>query len=148
MPALLIIFFVAAQLAPKQEMLSQAEVLHRAAMRGETAAVEMYLRMGADVNAADSAGRSPLHDACLKGHVDTARLLLDRGAKIAVHDKTGATPLHDAALGGSVKTIELLLARKADADARDLSGQTPLDYALKMERTDAIRALRAAKPAK
>lgn len=137
----ILLFF--AQIGQKQEMLSQSELLHRSAMRGEAGAIEMLLKLGADVNSADKHGKTALHDACLKGHVDSARLLLDRGAKIGARDEDGAAPLHDAALGGSTKVIELLLARKAEIDARDSKGLTPLDYALKMERADAVRVLRS-----
>jgi ankyrin repeat protein len=140
---MLVILLLFAQIGHKQEMLSPSELLHRAAMRGETSAIEMLLKLGADVNSTDQHGKTALHDASLKGHVDTARLLLDRGAKIGARDKNGGTPLHDAALGGSAKAIELLLGRHADINARDSDGLTPLDYALKMERPDAIRVLRA-----
>jgi ankyrin repeat protein len=132
-----------AQIGHKQETLSQSELLHRSAMRGETAAIEMLLKLGVDVNSVDSHGKTPLHDACLKGHLETARLLLDRGAKIGARDEDGATPLHDAALGGSTKAIDLLLQRKADIGARDSKGLTPLDYALKMDRSDAAQLLRS-----
>jgi len=123
---------------------SQSALMHRSAMRGETEVVEMLIKLGADVNILDEDGKTPLHDACLKGQVNTARLLLDRGAKIDARDKEGASPLHDAALGGNVKIIEFLLERKADADARDAKGLTPLDYAVKMERAEAVRVLKVA----
>jgi hypothetical protein len=141
---MLLVLLLFAQLGQKQEALSQSELLHRSAMRGETRAIEMLLKLGADVNSPDRHGKTPLHDACLKGHVDSARLLLDRGAKIGARGEDGATPLHDAALGGNTKVIDLLLARKADVNARDSKGLAPLDYALKMERSDAIQVLRSA----
>jgi ankyrin repeat protein len=122
---------------------STAFFMHMSAMRGETGAIEMMLKMGAEVDSRDKDRKTPLHDACLKGHVETARLLLDHGAKIDARDHDGVTPLHDAALGGHAKMVELLLERKADKDARDSSGLTPLDYAKKMDRTDAVRILQA-----
>src|SRR5271154_4328659 len=132
-----------AQLAQKQTMQSPAELLHQAALRGQTSSIEMILKLGADVNSAGKDGETPLHGACLKGHADTARMLLDRGAKVEARDARGATPLHDAALGGNTKLIELLLERKTGINARDAEGLTALDYAVKMERSDAVRLLRA-----
>lgn len=130
------------QAGPKQPQ-SGVWLLHQSAMRGETSAVEMLLNLGVDVNGADQQGRTPLHDACLKGRVDTVKLLLDRGAKVGVVDENKATPLHDAALGGNTQVIELLLEHKANIGARDSKGLTPLDYATKMDRADAIRALQS-----
>jgi ankyrin repeat protein len=141
---MLTMLLLLAQVGQKQDMQSPAELLHQAALRGQTSSIEMLLKLGADVNSAGKDGETPLHDACLKGHFETARLLLDRGAKIEARDERGATPLHDAALGGSTKLIELLLERKADIRAHDSAGLTALDYAVKIERNDAIRRLRAA----
>ncbi|KAF2018584.1 hypothetical protein BU24DRAFT_100211 [Aaosphaeria arxii CBS 175.79] len=52
--------------------------------------------MGADINAVDKEGRTPLHDAARAGSASVVDLLLDRGAIVAVVDKNGRTPLHDA----------------------------------------------------
>ena len=128
----------------RQRTLSASELLHYAALRGNTLSIDMLLKLGAEANMTDNHGRTALHDGCLKGHVGAARLLLDRGAKINARDTDGATPLHDAALGGSTPVIQLLLSRNAEIDARDVEGQTPLDYALKFDRANATRALRSA----
>ena len=124
---------------------SASDLLHHAALRGQTASIEMLLKLGADPNLRDKHGRTALHDACLKDHVGAARMLLDGGARVDVQDENGATPLHDAALGGSGKAIELLLSRKADIDSQDSEGRTPLDYALRMDRAEASRVLRTAR---
>lgn len=121
---------------------SAAYLMHYAALRGETKSIEMMLKLGADVNARDVQGKTPLHDACIKGHSETVRLLLDHGANIGARDKNGVTPLHDAALGGAPVVVKLLLDRKADAQARDADGQTPLDYAQKLDRAEAVRILK------
>ena len=143
---------VAAAQSPHQQEPKRASsasyLMHYAALRGETKSIEMMLKLGADVNASDEQGKTPLHDACLKGHSETVRLLLDHGANIGARDKSGATPLHDAALGGEPATIKLLLDRKADALARDDDGQTALDYAQKLDRADAVRILKTVAGAK
>jgi hypothetical protein len=144
-------FSAFAQPPRKQEpknVSSASYLLHYAALRGETNSIEMMLKLGAEVNATDDQGKTPLHDACLKGHLETVRLLLDHGANIGARDKNDATPLHDAALGGAPVIIKLLLDKKADAQARDADGQTALDYAQKLDRAEAIRILKAVANAK
>ena len=76
---------------------------------------ERLLRNGADANAADHDGWTPLHWACQNGHGDVARLLLvDHGADANAADNTGETPLHVACSGGHGDIARLLLERGAD----------------------------------
>lgn len=53
--------------------------LHWATIKGNTPAVEMLLDHGADVNAVDRPGRTPLYYAGRYGHRDVAEFLAERG---------------------------------------------------------------------
>ncbi|KAI1472908.1 ankyrin repeat-containing domain protein [Daldinia caldariorum] len=95
------------------------------------------LTRGADVEAADINGKTPLfHAATLKrGHNtqsccnDLAKLLLERGADIQARDITGRTPLSYAAEEGCDAAVRLLLENGADIDLKDNEGRTALSYA-------------------
>lgn len=52
--------------------------LHHAAQEGHDKIVNILLRLGADVNAEDSSGNTPLLVATRKGHLDVATRLLQR----------------------------------------------------------------------
>ena len=97
---------------------------------------------GADVDARNQDGYTPLHWAAMDGHVETAALLLDRGADLEARDAHGATPLHGAAACEQPGTAALLLDRGADVDARDERGATPLHYALKKGHARTVEVLR------
>ena len=59
-------------------------------------AVELLLKLGADVNAVDDNGETAMHGAAYRNHPKVVQLLADKGAKIAVwnrENKTGYTPL-------------------------------------------------------
>jgi ankyrin repeat protein len=60
--------------------------------------IGLLLAAGADVNAADTQGRTAAHGAALWGLTDVVRFLHKRGATFDVKDKRGLTPL-DIALG-------------------------------------------------
>lgn len=55
-------------------------------------AVKMCVSLGADVNAANTAGETPLHGAAFRGVNPVVEYLLERGAKIDARDTRGWTP--------------------------------------------------------
>src|SRR6266850_2782251 len=67
--------------------------------------VRFLLEQGADVNACDYYGFTPLHLASRNGMLEVARLLVEHGADINAEDNEGMTPLKVA----SGRDIEELL---------------------------------------
>ena len=63
------------------------EALHRAALRGRAAVVEVLLRQGANVHTADARGRQALHYAAMEGHAAAVEALLRGGADVAAAEK-------------------------------------------------------------
>ena len=89
---------------------------------------------GANLEATDRLGRTPLHCAATAGKPDLLSLLIQAGVNVEAVDRyANATALHDAASSserGVVDCVELLLAAGADIDARTFSGRRPFDIAL------------------
>jgi uncharacterized protein len=111
--------------------------LHRAAFYRHKDVVEVLLANGADVNAKDSGGLTPLHEVVAdgirpwlgaedQGPKDVMEVLLANGADVNAKDSSGLTPLHMAVQDGRKDLVELLLAHNASVDAQDNDGQTPL----------------------
>ena len=82
--------------------------------------VELFAEHGADVNAKDNRGRTPLHKV---SNAKDAQVLLDHGADVNAKDNEGKTPLHTVS---NAEVVEVLLAHNADINAKDNEGKTPL----------------------
>lgn len=59
--------------------------------------VKLLLASGANVEAADKGGWTPLYVAASSGHVEVTKLLLSSGANIEAVTRSGWTPLFTAA---------------------------------------------------
>ena len=88
--------------------------LRLAADKGNIEAVKKNLADGADVNADDGGGVTPLHLAAMKGHQHIVYL----------------------------RIVELLITKGANVNARDAGGGTPLDQAIKRKHTETAALLR------
>ena len=115
--------------------------LHIATYKGDVWRVEELLEKGADPNAQDYDGRTPLHVATSKGDVLIVELLLKHGADPNTQTKFGYTPLHLAAEEGHVDVVELLLEHGANPNTYEGEGYTPLYDAASMGHVDIVRLL-------
>jgi ankyrin repeat protein len=82
--------------------------------------VRKALVAGADVNAQNSYGFTPLNNASAKGNLDLIRLLIDNGANISMTDGRGWTPLHEAAFQGQLHVAEYFIGKGVDINARSV----------------------------
>ena len=103
--------------------------LHQAAKHNDHVKAAKLLRQGADPNAHDKGGCTPLCWAAEHNAVATAKVLLKAGAKVNAEDKKGYTPLHWAAEHNAVATAKVLLKEGASVNAEDKKGSTPLHWA-------------------
>ena len=70
---------------------------------------------GADVNAKDAQGATPLHYPAYRGHTEIAELLISKGADLNTKDDNGETPLYQAEEVGLTHFGEVLTRKKETA---------------------------------
>ena len=78
------------------------------------------IELGADVNAKDNSGKTPLFDC---KNTETAELLISKGVDVNARDDIGRTPLFGCR---NTELAELLISKGADVNARDNDGKTPI----------------------
>lgn len=88
-----------------------------AAKKGFYPTAKLLLDLGADVNAPDTLGFTPLHFAACDGKEELLGLLLAHGADVSRRDDDGWTALHCAASRGKPAAVEILLKAGAPVDA-------------------------------
>jgi cytohesin len=144
--------------------------LHYAAANGHKEIAELLIEKGADMNAKDEDGGTPLdvaikykqtetvdllrkhggisgaadsiHLAAAVGNIEAVKQHLAAGVDVTAKGYRGFTPLHYAARNGHKEIAELLITKGADVNAKDEDGNTPLDKAIKRNHTETADLLR------
>jgi ankyrin repeat protein len=108
---------------------------------GDTERVGALIGQGADVNAAEPDGTTPLHWAAYHERVEIARLLLAAGAVANVGNRYGVRPLSLASISGNAPVIAALLAGGANPNTSLMEGETALMTAARTGSLEAVELL-------
>ncbi|WP_339049781.1 ankyrin repeat domain-containing protein [Rickettsiella endosymbiont of Xylota segnis] len=103
------------------------------------AIAELLIEHGADPNATDNEGLTPLHNACFYSGIEISKLLIEKGANVNVADYKGLTPLHKACSRGRTAVAKLLIKSGANVNATDQG--SPLYIAWFFKRNEIVKLL-------
>lgn len=107
--------------------------------------LEAIIEAGADLEARNADGLTPLLVAAENRSDDAVAVLIKMGANInAAATTSKKTALHYAAKNSDTDTLKTLLRAKPDINSKDSKGQTPLHYAAIEADDDHVNMLVAA----
>ncbi len=112
----------------------QETPLHRLCARAtpKIEIIEYFLEKGADVNALNKSGKTPLFYCTFSFSTRLLKLLAQYGADVNTQDKYGNTILHDDFIGCSEENFEeflkTLLELGFNINSKNANGAYPLDF--------------------
>jgi ankyrin repeat protein len=109
--------------------LLRTNALFNGALDGDIERIQQSIHDGANVNATDKDGQTPLHYAIKHGTPEACSALIENGADMELKDNHGSAALHHAANGGNARACAILISKGADVNAKDEDGNTPLHCA-------------------
>ncbi|MDP3552100.1 MAG: ankyrin repeat domain-containing protein [Novosphingobium sp.] len=112
--------------------------LHIVTARRDLTWVQFLIAKGANVNARDNRGVTPLVLATEMGFIEGADELIQSGARIDEANNTGETPLISAVHRKDLALVRLLIKAGANVDRPDNSGRSARDYATLEGKSSAV----------
>jgi len=91
--------------------------------------IQALLQAGADPNAADGSGETPMFPAVCSGRISVVQALLDGGASPAARNNNLNTPLHSACFWGRLDVAQFWIQRQGSEclTLKNNREETPLD---------------------
>ena len=88
--------------------------------------IPYLIQMGAQTEAANATGETPLFLAVRKNSPSTIRVLVENGAFLGARDTLGNSVLHAAVRWDAINSVETLINMGLDVNNHALNGKTPL----------------------
>jgi uncharacterized protein len=116
--------------------------LHWAVYRNDVSLVDRLLAAGANANAQNDYGSTPLSEAAVVGNLAVIKKLLAAGAKVDAANADGQTALMIVARSSNLEAAKLLLDHGANVNEREhWRGQTALMWAAAENQPQMVRLL-------
>ena len=115
--------------------------LHAAAARGDVATIGNLLSKGAEIDARDDKGRTPLLVATHANRIDAARALIEKGADVNAKDDIEDSPYLYAGARGHLEILKMTLTHGADLKSTNRYGGTALIPASERGHVETVRTL-------
>jgi ankyrin repeat protein len=120
---------------------TRSTAVHTAILFGKYDILKLLIENGADINAKDNQGNSPIHGAIENNEIHILRLLIEKGADINAKNNLGQSPLHLAVELDNFNCAQVLILSRVDINAQNNLGQSPLHLAVELENFNYVQVL-------
>lgn len=123
-------------------------LMHQAAL-GPVEIASLLVSYGADINAVDHHGKTPLHHAVAHSNNAVVEFLLKQKNIDMNHQASGhalVTPLHKAAYQGHSDIVKLLIDQGANPNIRNIFGRTAVHDAVLSKSAETLAMILQSKP--
>ena len=115
--------------------------IHLAVLRADMDDIKAQILAGANINAPDEVGNTPLHFALGLGEAKIAEWLMSQGVDLNAKANDGRSMTHAAAAGGQIELLKKLVVESLKLDDKNVLGQTPLHLAAAAGQTETVEWL-------
>ena len=115
--------------------------IHLAVLRADLDDMKAQIMAGANINASDEVGNTPLHFALGLGEAKIAEWLMSQGVDLNAKANDGRSMTHAAAAGGQIELLKKLVVESLKLDDKNVLGQTPLHLAAAAGQTETVEWL-------
>ena len=115
--------------------------LHKSVEKGSLPHVKLMIALGANIEARNDLGNTPIWLACAKKYPCIVEELLDNGADVNAINLKGNPPLYTTCQSGPLKIAEMLLIRGANAEIMNNNKDTLILIATRNGQSEILEVL-------
>ncbi len=117
-------------------------LLHLVSTIGDVPMIEFFLKKGADIEAKDKGGITPLAASMFSdNYLNAMEFLIKNKAKVNAIDKSGNPIIHIAATASKVEAMQILLKHGVDINSKDAEGFSTIHKAAPTRNADVVGAI-------